>query len=313
MLWQSSDPKMHSTEVKFQRWDGEKWEIMFIARGLGGGSWNMRPREPGSSWRLVNLASTGGHWRVNEVNFFSDTSCVKPSPGRVIDGREAFLHSGSELGEVAWKYTVDYAFDGRLDTAWSSHCSPCRYSHEAWIGQEGDYDVLDALDWQAVIDGLPDPCVRWNPNITFENGTEFCHNSTNWSTPSPTPNLTALEPKPFAYLAKILDPADLPRRMRCFKIHQSQEKSEAMEEIRIEVWSGDQWEHVDVDAEGLGAGNWDMRPKPFARSSWRLARRTAVGHDTSLFSRFVLGWIETKFCNQIRMFSGFSRSTKLST
>ena len=41
-------------------------------------------------------------------------------------------------------------------------------------------------------------------------------------------------------------------------------------------------------------------------------RELAVGHDTSLFSRLVLGWIETKFCNQIRIFSGFSRSTKLS-
>ena len=38
-----------------------------------------------------------------------------------------------------------------------------------------------------------------------------------------------------------------------------------------------------------------------------------VGHDTSLFSRLVLGCIETKFCNQIRIFSGFSRSTKLSS
>ena len=38
-----------------------------------------------------------------------------------------------------------------------------------------------------------------------------------------------------------------------------------------------------------------------------------VGHDISLFSRLVLGCIETKFCNQIRIFSGFSRSTKLSS
>ena len=37
------------------------------------------------------------------------------------------------------------------------------------------------------------------------------------------------------------------------------------------------------------------------------------GHDTSLFLKLVLGWIETKFCNQIRIFSGFSRSTKLSS
>ena len=43
------------------------------------------------------------------------------------------------------------------------------------------------------------------------------------------------------------------------------------------------------------------------------ALRIAVGHDTSLFSRLVLGCIETKFCNQIRIFSGFSRSTKLSS
>ena len=31
-----------------------------------------------------------------------------------------------------------------------------------------------------------------------------------------------------------------------------------------------------------------------------------VGHDTSLFSRLVLGCIETKFCNQIRILLQFS-------
>ena len=40
-----------------------------------------------------------------------------------------------------------------------------------------------------------------------------------------------------------------------------------------------------------------------------------AGHDTSLFSNLVLGYIETKFCNQnyqIRMLQQFSKSTKLS-
>ena len=35
------------------------------------------------------------------------------------------------------------------------------------------------------------------------------------------------------------------------------------------------------------------------------ALKHAVGHDTSLFSRLVLGCIETKFCNQIRIFQVF--------
>ena len=38
----------------------------------------------------------------------------------------------------------------------------------------------------------------------------------------------------------------------------------------------------------------------------------AVGHDTSLFSKPVLGYIETKFCNQIRILQQFAKSTKLS-
>ena len=36
-------------------------------------------------------------------------------------------------------------------------------------------------------------------------------------------------------------------------------------------------------------------------------------HDTSLFSRLVLGCIETKFYNQIRILQQFSKSTKLSS
>ena len=37
------------------------------------------------------------------------------------------------------------------------------------------------------------------------------------------------------------------------------------------------------------------------------------GHDTSLFFRLVLGCIETKFRNQIRILQHFSKSTKLSS
>ena len=57
----------------------------------------------------------------------------------------------------------------------------------------------------------------------------------------------------------------------------------------------------------------------FPKDSWSNTRsqevggRQAAGHDTSFLSKLVLGCIETKFCNQIRIFSGFSRSTKLST
>ena len=36
-----------------------------------------------------------------------------------------------------------------------------------------------------------------------------------------------------------------------------------------------------------------------------------VGHDTSLFSKLVLGYIETKFCNQTRILEQFSKSTKV--
>ena len=37
------------------------------------------------------------------------------------------------------------------------------------------------------------------------------------------------------------------------------------------------------------------------------------GRDASLFSELVLGYIETKFCNQIRILQQFSKSTKLSS
>ena len=66
-----------------------------------------------------------------------------------------------------------------------------------------------------------------------------------------------------------------------------------------------------------GVRGRDPRPRGAALARLRARRRGQApdvrGHDTSLFSRLVLGCIETKFCNQIRIFSGFSRSTKLSS
>ena len=50
-----------------------------------------------------------------------------------------------------------------------------------------------------------------------------------------------------------------------------------------------------------------------ARSDGGHKQWRCVGHDTSLFSKLVLGCIETKFCNQIRILQQFSKSTKLSS
>ena len=43
-----------------------------------------------------------------------------------------------------------------------------------------------------------------------------------------------------------------------------------------------------------------------------LKRCPLLGHDTSLFSKLVLGCIETKFCNQIRILQQLSKPTKIS-
>ena len=67
-------------------------------------------------------------------------------------------------------------------------------------------------------------------------------------------------------------------------------------------------------ADGEGETDGDGEADPEGEEVQPRSRlQHAVGHDTSLFSRLVLGCIETKFCNQIRIFSGFSRSTKLSS
>ena len=50
------------------------------------------------------------------------------------------------------------------------------------------------------------------------------------------------------------------------------------------------------------------------RAAFKRRNRSSIGtcgHDTSLFSKLVLGYIETKFCNQIRILQQFSKSTKL--
>ena len=73
---------------------------------------------------------------------------------------------------------------------------------------------------------------------------------------------------------------------------------------------------VAVDtAENEFRKEWCVVARPRAARARRPppAVRAALREHTSLFSRHVLGCIETKFCNQIRIFSGFSRSTKLSS
>ena len=79
----------------------------------------------------------------------------------------------------------------------------------------------------------------------------------------------------------------------------------------LEVLRRDLWEAA--QAASLERARAFALPALLAGAYEPMRRSTAVGHDTSLFSRLVLGCIETKFCDQIRIFSGFSRSTKLSS
>jgi hypothetical protein len=53
-------------------------------------------------------------------------------------------------------------------------------------------------------------------------------------------------------------------------------------------------------------------PSGFQARAGRSMPSRGPSYDTSLFSRLVLGWIDSYDSNQILIFSGFSRSTKLS-
>ena len=58
-------------------------------------------------------------------------------------------------------------------------------------------------------------------------------------------------------------------------------------------------------------GARSRRPRPGSVETERLF--SSIGHDASLFSRLVLGCIETKFCIQIRILQHFSKSSELSS
>ena len=45
-------------------WDGDVWQDVEMGWGLGGGTWNTRPREAGSAWRVSNGAPIRGFWQV---------------------------------------------------------------------------------------------------------------------------------------------------------------------------------------------------------------------------------------------------------
>ena len=55
-----------------------------------------------------------------------------------------------------------FAFDGLIDSMWSAHCGEtmlsgmgCPYAFQAWIGEDGDYDGLDAMPNVTEVDGVP--------------------------------------------------------------------------------------------------------------------------------------------------------------
>lgn len=130
-LYQSPD-KLHRTEaVELSRWDGDKWVVERFEGGVGGGTWNYRPADAMTSWRVIGMSETVEPWTVAGLLFYADGACSgNPVEATTI----AVGHAKSFSSEKAMD------FDPEGLTEWVVSCTAPRPGSQgcapgaAWIG-----------------------------------------------------------------------------------------------------------------------------------------------------------------------------------
>jgi hypothetical protein len=137
-IMQESNPKLMVSTLELSKWDGAGgWEMTLVENNLGGGSWNRRPTNEYSMWRLVNAVDTKWSWRIHELKFYKNTECTDE-----LEDASPITSAASSLNPVEGAFDIDETDpEPGMQTFWESNCgdpmlptmSPCpRFS--SWIG-----------------------------------------------------------------------------------------------------------------------------------------------------------------------------------
>lgn len=139
-LSQGGEREHQTAAVELSAWDGVRWVIKRLETSVGGGSWNYRPAQPLSQWRLVATQETAKPWSLVGIGFFSDHRCTQeigPKSASPIASGNTYSHALSD------------AFDDNNYTNWVATCTPARLGaagcapSSAWIGVQAFRGELD--------------------------------------------------------------------------------------------------------------------------------------------------------------------------
>eukprot|EP00928_Gymnodinium_smaydae_P013283 TRINITY_DN1485_c0_g2_i1.p1 TRINITY_DN1485_c0_g2~~TRINITY_DN1485_c0_g2_i1.p1 ORF type:complete len:2455 (-),score=332.04 TRINITY_DN1485_c0_g2_i1:104-7468(-) len=146
-FFQSGDRAHQSAAVELSAWDGKEWVIQRMETGMGGGSWNFRPANPGSMWRLVALARTKQPWTIVALSFYQDDFCnEKVEP--FLDAEPIACGNENDIRGPPEEAFNEY--DPLSTRTWKTSCTapgpgiPGCGAAAAWIGLQayrGTFDV----------------------------------------------------------------------------------------------------------------------------------------------------------------------------
>eukprot|EP00434_Breviolum_minutum_P005970 symbB.v1.2.005264.t1/scaffold286.1/size306100/3 len=109
------------------------WQFDSFHRELGGGTWNRRPAQPWTIWRIRNNEVLEAQWRIAEIRAYRDPLClVDMTPG-------VPLASGFNQGD-----DPQQAMDDDAATLWTANCQSCNETRKYWIGVELPADAEEA-------------------------------------------------------------------------------------------------------------------------------------------------------------------------
>jgi hypothetical protein len=111
-LWQSGELDHQSESIELSYWNGDTWILSRSEIGLGGGTWNFRPAQVNSMFRVLSNSITEEPWTLIGFQMYNDTECLTKMEGGPIV-------SGSKLLNP-----VTGAFDEDDYTYWEAGCPP---------------------------------------------------------------------------------------------------------------------------------------------------------------------------------------------
>jgi len=133
-------------------WLDGKWSIDSIHRDVGGGTWNRRPSQPWSMWRVLNNEVVPRQWKVVELRAYNDSLCL-----RELGAADPLLRNPIPLqnpigsGYLTWRDQLDHGFDGTALTSWGADCVGCA-DRKYWIGGE----LQNSSRFQEALNALED-------------------------------------------------------------------------------------------------------------------------------------------------------------